>query len=92
MPVVKMRLISWYLRCMFLPQTAGSTIVLSSLTNCFIIFQLQFHQKDDPSLNRETDRCICIRAPGHPSSNKDVIQTSEEVRGHLLFVVTRLYR
>ena len=33
----------------FATDIAGSAIMLSSLTNCLIIFQLHFHQKDDPS-------------------------------------------
>ena len=70
-PGVKIMRISWYLRCMFLPQTSGSAFVLSSLTNSFIIFQLQFHQ----------EHCSSGKSSGEPcklSSNKDV-----EVRFHL---------
>ena len=84
--------ISWYLCCMVLPQTAGSAIVLLALTNCFVIFQLQFHQTNNPSWHREGDPCIYIPEPFHPLWNKDVIQTSVEVRFHLWFVVTRLER
>ena len=82
--------ISWYLRRMFLPQTVGSAILLSALTNCFIIFQLQFHQTNDPSCNREGDLCIYIPVLLHLSWNKDVIRTSVEVRFYLWFVVARL--
>ena len=65
-------------------------LLLLSLKICFIIFQLQFPQKDKLSRNRKGYSCIYIRVPRHPSRNKDVIQTSVEVRFHLWFVVTRL--
>ena len=81
-PSVKIRRNSRYSRCVFSPQTAGSAIMLSSLTNCFIIFKLQFHQKDNLSRNREGDHCIYIRVPRHPSGNEDVVQTSLEVTIH----------
>ena len=47
-------------------------LLLLSLTICFIIFQLQFPQKDKLSKNRKGYPCIYIREPRHPSRNKDV--------------------
>ena len=73
---------------MFSRQIPGSAIMLSSLTNCFFFFLLQFHQKDNLSANREGDPCIYLRVLRHLSRNKDFIQTSVEVRLYVWFVVT----